>query len=414
MNSDFSQPSTYSVDQARDAILEAAPVCTQTDDVTPLNALGRVLASDLFATHEIPSFRNSAMDGYAIRFGDYQPDTPFEVVDKSLAGHPYTGAMPPGSAVKITTGARIPDDADTIIIQENTIVDGHQIHVTRAPEPHEFVRHPGDDITKGKLLIPAGTSLNAAHAGLISAQGLERIEVYRQPVIAVFSTGDELMQPGTRLEPGAIYDSNRTTLRALLKQAGFDSKDLGIVKDNEAEISQLLQQLHDVDFVISSGGVSVGEADHMKAALEATGRLHFWKVAMKPGKPLVTGTLADGAFYFGLPGNPVSSMVTCIQFVIPALYGYSKQPYIRPPVFRAISQSDLSKAPGRFEFQRGRYSIDANGAVCVSTTGMQDSHVLSSMAAANCFICLDEASNGAQKGEYVDVILFDTLPGITR
>lgn len=412
MNSPPSQQPIHSIDEARAAVLEVIPKCTETEHLPVLDAVGRILATNITARLDIPPFRNSAMDGYAIRFRDYQPDQAFEVIGTSLAGHPFLGAFKPRTAVKITTGAMVPPDADTIVILENTTRRNGSVTVERAPKLKEHIRNRGDDIEAGTLLIPDRTRLNPAQAGLASAQGITEVEVFRQPRIAIFSTGDELTAPGNELREAAIFDSNRTTISAVLKKAGFKSVDLGILKDNEREIKKLLKHLDDFDFVISSGGVSVGEADHMKSALEATGSLHFWKVAMKPGKPLVTGKLANDAFYFGLPGNPVSSMVTCVQFVIPALQSFCGYRYNKPKELRAICTTSLSKEPGRFEFQRGIYSIDDMGRLAVTTTGMQDSHVLHSMGIANCFICLQPECTGVTPGDEVNVILFDTLLGI--
>ncbi len=406
------QPSVYSVDEARDAVLAAIPRNKKTELLPVINSIDRVVSADIIARHAIPPFRNSAMDGYAIRFSDYRSKQTFKVVGTSLAGHPYQGEIPQNAAVKITTGAMVPTDADTIVIKENTVTRGDSIIVEHPPKLADYLRYAGDDIAAGSRLVSAGTRITPAHAGLISAQGIQQMEVCCLPAIAVFSTGDELTEAGNNLQPGAIFDSNRTTITALLKKAGFPSTDLGILKDDEHEIAQTLKQLDDFDFVISSGGVSVGEADHMKAALEATGSLHFWKVAMKPGKPLVTGSLANGAFYFGLPGNPVSSMVTCLQFVIPALRSYSGHSYRQPPHFSALSESTLRKEAGRFEYQRGNYRVGTDGRLTVTTTGMQDSHVLHSMSSANCFICLEADSTGVDQGEEVNIVLFDTLAGV--
>ena len=230
--------------------------------------------------------------------------------------------------------------------------------------------------------------------------------------MGVFSTGDELSGPNNNLEKGQIFDSNRTTIRSLLKTAGINSIDLGICKDDPADIEKVMKSASECDFVLSSGGVSVGEADYVKQTLEKNGELFFWKVAMKPGKPLVTGKLENGAFYFGLPGNPVSSMVTCLQFVIPAIAAFCGCTYQAPPTLRAKCLSQLKKEPGRFEFQRGKVSISPDGDLLVSTTGLQDSHVLSSMSQANCFICLDQHASGAEIGEDVAVIFFSAYAGM--
>jgi molybdopterin molybdotransferase len=412
MNSKSNPQPVYSVDEARAAVLEAIPRTTQTERVPVVTSVDRILAEKIIAAHDIPPFRNSAMDGYAIRFSDYQSNVRFEVIGKSLAGHPYNRLLEANTAVKITTGAMVPDNADTIVIQENTTREGDAIKVEQPPTHQAYIRNIGDDISIGTGLITPGTRLTPAHTGLLAAQGMATVDVYRLPRIAVFSTGDELVEPGQHLRDGAIFDSNRTTISALLHKAGFPTVDLGILKDDEQALRSHLAQLDAFDFVISSGGVSVGEADHMKAALEATGSLSFWKVAMKPGKPLVTGRLTGGAHYFGLPGNPVSGMVTCLQFVVPALLSHCGLSYEKPKPFRARCDSTLIKEAGRFEYQRGVYSINKSGNPVVTTTGMQDSHVLHSMSSANCFICLEPSSTGVSQGEDVPIVLFDALLGV--
>ena len=261
--------------------------------------------------------------------------------------------------------------------------------------------------------MEANTRLTAAHLGLLAAQGMKAIEVFSQPRIGVFSTGDELCEAGQARFEGAIYDSNRISICTMLRNAGYAADDLGIARDNQADLQNLLTDNQDkYDFLLSSGGVSVGEADYVKAALEENGTLQFWKVAMKPGKPMVTGKLKSGAYYFGLPGNPVSSMVTCAQFVIPALRSFEGLTYRPTPVMKATCDTRLRKEAGRFEFQRGVYRVDQQGSLKVTTTGLQDSHVLHSMGQANCFICLDAQSTGAEAGQVVNIVLFDTLAGL--
>ena len=402
----------YTVDQARDAVLAKMLPLRRTESIGLHAALGRVTANDIVATHNIPTFQNSAMDGFAVRYEDTIDRNRFSVAGTSLAGHPFAGEIPHGSVVKITTGAQLPPAADTIIIVENTSAEGDHIIINKAPIKNQYVRNPGDDIKQGEVLVAKQKQLGAADLGLLAAQGIEQLEVFKQPRIGVFSTGDELRQPGQKLGSGQIYDSNRITIQSLLRTAGFDSVDLGIARDNEKDLQNILENSAQCDFILSSGGVSVGEADFVKSVLEANGELFFWKVAMKPGKPMVTGKLHTGATYFGLPGNPVSSMVTCIQFVIPAIQAYSGLDYIPTRMLKARSESMLSKEKGRFEYQRGVASVNQKGELLVSTTGLQDSHVLKSMSDANCFICLDRASTGAAAGTEVDIILFDSLAGL--
>ena len=409
------------VDEARDAILALITTTSATENIAITEASGRTIAVAVNATTAIPPFKNSAMDGFAIRYRDVDNHTGnsgtdsqqrFKIIGKSLAGHPFEGSVCEGEAVRITTGAAIPDGADAIVIQELATVTNDTFTTGATLKAGRYIRHPGDDIQSGQQLIAANTKLTAAHTGLLAAQGISHIDVFVMPKVGVFSTGDELRQPGEKLAHGDIFDSNRATIQSVLRNAGIDSIDLGICKDDPQSLEQLMQSSGDLDFVLSSGGVSVGEADHIKDVLEANGELLFWKVAMKPGKPLVSGKLSTGAWYFGLPGNPVSSMVTCVQFVIPAIRAFSGLKYSPPPVLHAICLEKLSKEPGRFEFQRGIASTAENGEVTVSATGLQDSHVLSSMSMANCFICLDPLATGAEVNEKVSVILFSSLDGL--
>ncbi len=262
------------------------------------------------------------------------------------------------------------------------------------------------------MLVRAGQNICVATVGLLAGQGYQSVDVTRQPRIGLFSTGDELCDAGTDLANGQIYDSNRITLATMLRRAGADVTDLGIVRDNRSSVEQALNHQNQFDFVISSGGVSVGEADFIKSALEDNAELLFWKIAMKPGKPLVSARLKSGAMYFGLPGNPVSSMVTCAYFVIPAIQKFAALPHDLPPRIPATTLDTLAKEAGRFEFQRGIASKADNQGYIVRSTGLQDSHVLSSMSAANCFICLPRESTGVAKGNTVEIILFSSTPGL--
>lgn len=400
-----------SIDEARQAILDLVSVTRDTDTVALIDAVDRVSAEDIQARHPIPLFRNSAMDGFAIRHDDFTPAATFNIVGKSLAGHPFEGKLSARDAIEITTGAMIPDDADTIVIVENTTVDGKQLTINQTPVRQQHVRKPGDDIVANATIVCRLQRLSPSDCGLLAAQGIDRIRVTRKPRVGILSTGDELRSHGEPLNNGQIYDSNRVTITSLLRRCGIEAEDLGIVQDEPASLQQLLDSRDDLDFILSSGGVSVGQADHVKAVVEKNGKLVFWKIAMKPGKPMVTARLNSGALYFGLPGNPVSSLVTCVQFVIPALRAFSGETYQAPLTVEAICTSALTKEKGRFEFQRGTLSSN-NEQLTVTTTGLQDSHVLSSVSQANCFICLPQFSTGAAAGEKVQVIPFHALPGL--
>lgn len=413
MQSKDNAPSrALTVDEARNAILQSIQCTSRSESIEITQAIGRTLAEDIIAGIAIPSFENSAMDGYAIRHQDVLPGQKFQVIGKSLAGHPFSGSISAGEAVRVTTGAALPSGADAIVIQElvelkqDTFTTG--AHITAG----QYVRNPGDDISIGQTLCTAGMQLSAADIGLFAAQGISHVDVFMAPKVGVFSTGDELLTAIDKPAHGKIFDSNRATIRALLANAGIDSVDLGICKDEKTSLDAVMQRAANLDFVLSSGGVSVGEADFVKEVLQENGEVLFWKVAMKPGKPLISGRLSGGAHYFGLPGNPVSSMVTCLQFVIPAIQAFSGNDYKAPPTLRARCLNELTKEPGRFEFQRGIVEVEETGELSVSTTGLQDSHVLSSMCNANCFICLDQFADGAKAGEMVRVIFFSSIDGL--
>lgn len=407
-------PTTAALDvqTARAKVLQAITSGNETEVVSIAEAVGRVVADNITAQYDSPPFRNSAMDGYAVSCGDIETGKPIPVAGVSLAGHPYTEPVVRGEAVRITTGAMMPDASDSIVIQENTSAGHNHVTINKLPNAGQHVRHPGDDIKKGQLLVTSGQFVGAATAGLLAAQGYRQITVRRRARIGIFSTGDELCEPGETLAPGQIYDSNRITLNAMLSSAGATVTDLGIVRDTRDAVDRALRQTGDFDFIVSSGGVSVGEADFIKAALTDNAELLFWKIAMKPGKPLVSAQLKSGAMYFGLPGNPVSSMVTCAHFVVPAVRKFSSLPHPLPVQHQATTVDTLRKEVGRFEFQRGYATRQPDNTHSVSSTGLQDSHVLSSMSAANCFICLPRYSSGAIAGSQVDIILFDDISGL--
>jgi len=400
-----------SVDDARTSILALVSTTTETESINPVQCVDRISAEDVFARQPVPPFRNSAMDGYAIRYDDLATSKQLGIIGESLAGHPFSGTMAAGTAVTITTGAMIPDDADTIVIMENTTIQDGGLILNQQPKQYQHVRNPGDDISINSKIVRRLQRLTPSDCGLIAAQGISAVKVTCLPRVGIFSTGDELCESTDNPGSGQIYDSNRVSITALLRRCGFVVEDLGIVRDDPSSLQQLLTEHTDFDFILSSGGVSVGQADYVKDVIGENGELVFWKVAMKPGKPMVTAKLNCGALYFGLPGNPVSSLVTCVQFVIPALQAFCGEKYTPPLSVEAICTSELKKEKGRFEFQRGWLNFE-DQQLTVATTGLQDSHVLSSLSEANCFICLPQFSTGAVKGETVTVIPFSSLPGL--
>ncbi|MEW6611993.1 MAG: gephyrin-like molybdotransferase Glp, partial [Pseudomonadota bacterium] len=310
-------PQAQTVDSALARILEALTPVAGREQVPLLDAYDRVLAADLLSPVDVPAWANSAMDGYALRAVD--GDTPRRVVGTSLAGHPFAGVVDAGECVRIMTGAPMPAGADTVVMQEHVTRDGDQVRLSGAPKAGDNVRHAGEDLRHGSLAVPAGTLLRPATVGVLASLGIGEVSVHRRLRVAFFSTGDELQPVGAPLAPGQIYDSNRYTLHGMLRRLGAQPLDLGRVPDDPAALEQALREASVMaDVVITSGGVSVGEADFVKGLLERLGRVNFWKINMKPGRPLAFGEI-NGATFFGLPGNPVSVMATFYQFVRPAL-----------------------------------------------------------------------------------------------
>jgi len=344
------------------------------------------------------------MDGYALHSTTAQQDT-LNVIGTSWAGKPYTGQVSAGECIRIFTGAYLPDSCDCIVMQENVERVDSSINITQWPKAFENVRSIGSDTQKGQQLFSKGHYLKAADIGLLASCGIADIAVFNPITAGFFSTGDELAAAGSQLELGQIFDSNRYTIHALLEEAGVKPLDMGVIADNpEAVESALLNAAKHCDIIITSGGVSVGDADFITDVLAKIGHINLWKIAIKPGKPLLFGSINDTAF-FGLPGNPVSVMVTFQQVVLPALHKMMGLLSERPLMtLQATATEDIKKQAGRKEFQRGIVS-EHNGDLHVSLTGGQGSHILSSMSQANCLIVLPHDNTGIQKGERVDIQL---------
>ncbi len=394
-----------SVDAARNKILQALRSVQEVETIPVQHALGRVLAAAVVSPVNVPSHTNSAMDGYAFRGEDLPQsgEAVFTLIGKSFAGHPFSGTVGKGECVRIMTGATLPPGADTVIMQEQVRAEGDEVVVSAGHKAGEHVRHAGEDIRKGAVVLEPGRQLRPADLGLIASLGIGDVTVTRRLRVAFFSTGDELCSIGEPLGEGQIYDSNRYTLHGMLQQAGVETIDLGVVPDDPAQLRQvLLDASAQADVVITSGGVSVGEADYIKDLLEELGQIDFWKIAMKPGKPLTFGRLGD-AWFLGLPGNPVSVMVTFIQFVRPALQKLSGADFTPPLQLQLPCLSRLTKQPGRIEYQRAIMRQAEDGQWIVETTGGQGSGLLHSMSLANCFIVLPKDSRGVEPGELVTV-----------
>jgi molybdopterin molybdotransferase len=407
-------PQALSADHVNAFLAELVEPVRETERVSPMEALDRILAEDVVSPISVPPHDNSAMDGFAFRGSEMQTGqaTRLRVVGTALAGKAWVGSCGAGECVRIMTGAIMPAGLDTVAPQELVQVDGEQV-VIPAGLLHtgDNRRLLGEDLMAGRPALSAGTRLTPAACGLIASLGLPQVKVWRRPRVAYFSTGDEILSLGEPPREGAVYDSNRYTVFGLLTRLGCEVIDLGVVKDQpellEAAFRRAAAQ---ADAVITSGGVSVGEADHTKAMMKKLGDVAFWRIAMRPGRPMAVGRLTAGghsALLFGLPGNPVAVMVTYAAFVRPALQklmGWNAPPQ---PMLRARAVDTMRKKPGRTEYQRGIVERREDGELWVRLTGNQGSGVLSSMVQANGLIVLGHAQPTVQSGDWVDVMMFD-------
>ncbi|MDT8310358.1 MAG: bifunctional molybdopterin-guanine dinucleotide biosynthesis adaptor protein MobB/molybdopterin molybdotransferase MoeA [Methylophaga sp.] len=403
------KPSVLRVDAARQTILEQV-AALQNQQLLPLrNALGRILAKAIISPSDVPPHNNSAMDGYAMGHADLTTEaTTLRCVGSAFAGKPFSGQINQGECIRIMTGAILPAGCDTVVMQEQADHSGDNIRFQGQHQLGQNVRLAGEDIYHGQTVLKKGRRINAADLGLLASLGMAEVTVLRRLRVAFFSTGDELKSISDSLNPGDIFDSNRYSLYAMLQNAGADILDMGVVKDDPDALRTALQSAADnADLVITSGGVSVGDADYIKDLLAELGQVNFWKIAMKPGRPLAFGHL-DKTPFFGLPGNPVSVMVTFYQFVLPALKKMAGETETAPFLLPAIAAAPIRKRPGRFEFQRG-VMTSVDGQLSVSMTGAQGSGILSSMSQANCFILLDEDCDGISTGEQVTIQPFAGL-----
>lgn len=398
------EPGVLRVDQALAEILSQINPLQESVKKPLRDCLGQVLAQSVISPINVPGHRNSAMDGYALRGADLPDDSinNFDIVGTAMAGARFEGQCQVGQCVRIMTGAVMPEGTDTVVMQEQSErIDEVMVRIGSGHKLGQNVRQAGEDIALGATVFEAGHKISAADLGILSSFGLAEIAVQRKIRVAFFSTGDELRSVGEMLSEGEIYDSNRYTLYGMLQQLGVDILDMGVVPDQPERVKQAFEQAAGMaDVVITSGGVSVGEADYIKPTLRELGEINFWKIAMKPGRPLTYGTLGK-AHFFGLPGNPVAVMVTFLQFVKPALQQLSGARVIAPLRFKARSENAIRKRPGRMEFQRGIYSQAEDGHLQVRLTGRQGSGILSSMSLANCFIVLPDEQGDVAIGDQI-------------
>ena len=408
-------PDALPVDKARDAIRACLTPVADVESVLIRQSLGRVLAQDIIPRINVPGHDNSAMDGYAVRSADLSlsQEVFLQQIGSAFAGRIFDGAMKSGECVRVMTGAVMPQGADTVVVQEVCRAEGKRIAVPAGQQAGQHVRAAGEDLKAGVAVLRPGQALRAADLGLIASLGIAEVSVKRRLRVAFFSTGDELASIGTPLAPGQVYDSNRYTLYAMLSGLGVEIIDMGVVRDDPQQLeAAFAAAAAQADAIITTGGVSVGEADFVKQLMARLGEVLFWKIAMRPGRPMAFGKITWGgnsAFLFGLPGNPVAVMVTFHQFVRNALLALGgRTDSFDVPLLQAVSATAIRKVAGRTEYQRGVLFAE-NSRWKVRTTGQQGSGVLRSMSEANCYIVLEHERGRVEAGERVQVQLFEGL-----
>ncbi|MFQ3208148.1 MAG: molybdopterin molybdotransferase [Glaciecola sp.] len=401
-------PGLMPIEQAMQLIMDTITPFSEVKNCHIDEALDRVIAQDIISPINVPAYDNSAMDGYALRYADFLKTKTLVQVGKSFAGHSFEGKMQLGQCVRIMTGAQIPEGADTVVMQENATANEDQITFIEATQG-DAIRPAGDDIQKGAIVLRVGARISPIDIGLLASLGIASIPVYHQLKVAVFSTGDELLAVGNPPRDDRIFDTNRPMLVAMLSRLGAKVMDLGIIVDDKEKIRAAFEYANKhADCVVTSGGVSVGEADYTREILEEYGTIDFWKLAIKPGKPLAFGRLSDSIF-FGLPGNPVSSAVTFDQIAAPALRYLAGCKVSTPQFLPAIAATSFKKRPGRTDYQRANYFVNDQGKICVATTGSQSSGVLSCFRQSNCYVVLENQRENVAVGESVQILPFTNL-----
>lgn len=403
-----------SLSQALENMLNQLPMATQIETVSLNQAANRVLAEDIFSPINVPNFDNSAMDGYAVNLQHFAENQPLVIAGKSFAGNPFEGTIQAGQCVRIMTGAKVPDHCDAVIMQEEATLNADgTVQFAKTPKQGANIRRVGEDVAKDSLVLAKGNSLNVATLPLLASLGIAEVKVYQKVKVAILSTGDELVSVGEKLGEGQIYDTNRFTVRLMLEKLNCEILDFGTLPDDpEIFEKTFIEAQNRADVLITSGGVSVGEADFTKAVIEKLGEINFWKIAMKPGKPFAFGKLQN-AWFFGLPGNPVSALVTFYQLVQPALLklsGFNAEKIANfSPKLTACAAVKMKKSAGRQDFQRGFFYADENGQLAVKTVGTQGSHIFSAFNESNCFIVLEQECGNVEAGEQVVIQPFNGL-----
>lgn len=394
-------------ENALENMLSQITPVTQTLTLPITQALNYVLSQDIASPLNVPNYDNSAMDGYAFAIESLAQGNTLTLVGRSMAGAPFQGECQLGECIRIMTGAKMPECCNSVEMQENVQVDANNITFIKKKTSGSHVRKAGEDIQLGQEVFTQGRKLSAVDIGILASLGVSEVNVYRKLKVAVIATGDELKLPGQALTPGDIYESNSFVIRGMLEKLHVDVLDFGVIGDDfEAIKAAFIRADDQADAVISSGGVSVGDADYTKTVLDDLGEIGFWKIAMKPGKPFAFGKLPNSLF-FGLPGNPVSALVTFHQLALVALTKMQNSQPLKRTMLQVKCAKNLPKAPGRMDFQRGILSVNKQGENVVESTGSQGSGILSSLARANCFIILPAEQGKVSAGEKVKVQLFD-------
>ncbi|MBI2242346.1 MAG: molybdopterin molybdotransferase MoeA [Magnetospirillum gryphiswaldense] len=394
-----------SVEQALDLLASRVHPKGRSEELPLAQCLGRVLAEDVVSPLNVPPHDNSAMDGYAFTAATLPADGRLRRVGRSAAGHPFAGVVGPGECIRILTGAVVPDSVDCVAMQEDCTVDGDFVVVGNPPKPGANCRKAGEDVAQGAVVLKAGTRLRPQDVGLAAAVGRASLVVHAPLRAAVFSTGDEINMPGTALPPGGIYDSNRTTACGLLQSIGVQVTDLGILPDDRAAIIAALDQAAvDHDVILTSGGVSVGDEDHVKAAVESLGSLHFWRLAIKPGKPVALGDIR-GATFIGLPGNPVAVMVVFLLLARPLLLRLMGAADTLPATIPVRADFSFRHKPGRREWLRARL-VERDGQLWAEKFASESSGVLSSMVWADGLVAVPEECGDVTPGDVLHYLSF--------
>lgn len=404
-----SAPGLLPFEQAMEKMLSAIKPIGETEFIPLSQALNRVLASNISSPLNVPPHNNSAMDGYAFSLASLRETKTLTMVGRSMAGAPFQGSCNLGECIRIMTGAKLPNCCDTVEMQENCQVNDKSITFLEDREFNDNIRFIGEDIAINQQVFIQGKKLSAIDIGVLASLGVSTIEVFRKITVAVLATGDELKSPGETLSEGDIFESNSYALIAMLTKLNVTVINFGIIGDDEQAIRDAFEQAdQQADVVISSGGVSVGDADYTKLVLEQLGEIGFWKIAMKPGKPFAFGKLPN-SYFFGLPGNPVSALVTAHQLAVPALLKLQNAQPKNKPLLKVKTATQLNKRAGRMDFQRAILSTNDQGEMIVTSTGSQGSGILTSMSTANCYIVLPSSQGKVAANEIVDVQLFDEV-----